>query len=197
MKPLFASVFPLLLSCGMAFCQSPGDKLELYGGYSLTTGDFTGTFADRGRHVLNGWEATAAFKPHKVLGLAADFSGYYPDYTYPGVGALHFTARSVSYLFGPQFSVPAPRVSPFAHALLGVTHIGYPSPSGCSQCAASSDNSFSYAVGGGIDYHFGRLLGWRGQADLFHDGATSTDNQLTYKFHQNVARISTGILLRF
>jgi hypothetical protein len=192
-----ASVFALLLFCSVALCQSPRNKVELYGGYSLVTGDFTGTYADRQNHVLSGWEATAAYKPGRLLGLAADFSGFYPSYTFGGLDGLTAKARSLSYLFGPQVSIPLPKVSPFAHALLGATYIGYPQPSGCPECKTTSDNSFSYAEGGGIDYHFGRHLGWRGQADLFHDGATSSDNQLTYKFHQNVARISTGILFRF
>lgn len=191
------SVFALLLSCGMALAQSPLNKFEVYGGYSAVTGDFTGTYADRNIHVLSGWEATAAYKPGHLLGIAADFSGFYPSYTFGGLGGLTDHARSLSVMFGPQASVPLPKVSLFAHGLLGITHIGYPQPGGCPQCSATSDNSFSYALGGGIDYHFGRHLGWRGQADMFHNGATTSDNQLTYKFHQTVARISTGILFRF
>lgn len=72
-----------------------------------------------------------------------------------------------------------------------------PPVSGCPQCAASSDNSFSFALGREIDFQLTKHLGIRGQADLFHNGFSSSDNQLTYKYHQWNARISMGVVFRF
>jgi len=192
-----ASAATLLLFCGLALGQSSGDRFEIFGGYSLVTGDFTGTFADRNTHILNGWNASANYKGSRLLGFVGDFSGYYPSYTYGGLGGLTVKARSHSFLFGPQVSVPLSKVTPFAHALLGVTHIGYPQPSSCPQCTAASDNSFAYALGGGMDFDLTRHLGIRAQADLFHNGFSSSDNQLTYRYHQWTARISTGLVFRF
>lgn len=138
-----------LLFGGLALGQSSGDRFEIFGGYSLVTGDFTGTFADRSTHILNGWNASANYKTSRLLGFVGDFSGYYPSYTFPGIGGLTVKARSLSLLFGPQISVRLSKVTPFAHALLGVTRIGYPQPTGCPQCPATSDNSFAYPSAAG------------------------------------------------
>jgi opacity protein-like surface antigen len=174
-----------MLSGVSAWSQST-DRVEVFGGYSLVTGDFTGTFADRSTHLLNGWNASANFKASRYFGLVADFSGYYPSYTYGGIGGLTYSARSHSFLFGPQVSVRLSKVTPFAHALLGLTHISYPVPSGsgCSQCVAATDNSFAYALGGGIDFDLTHHCAIRGQADLFHNGFSSSNNQLAYLYHQ-------------
>lgn len=191
----------LLVLAGMLWCVSgwaqSTDHVEVFGGYSLVTGDFTGTFGDRNTHILNGWNASANFKATRLLGFVADFSGYYPSYTYQGIGGLTSRAKTLSLLFGPQVSVRLSKVTPFAHALLGVTHIGYPAASGCPQCVATSANSFAYALGGGIDFDLTRHLGIRGQADLFHNGFSSGDNQTTYRYHETNARISTGLVFRF
>ena len=124
----------LLILAGTLWCVSgwaqSSDHVEIFGGYSLVTGDFTGTFGDRNTHILNGWNASARYKPGRLLGFVADVSGYYPSYTFPGLGGLTVRARSHSFLFGPQVSATFSKVTPFAHALLGVTHVGYPTPSG-------------------------------------------------------------------
>jgi len=185
-----------MLWCANGWAQS-SDRFEIFGGYSLVTGDFTGTFADRNTHILNGWNASANYKGSRLLGFVGDFSGYYPSYTEGGIGGLTFKARTLSLLFGPQVSVRLSKASPFAHALFGVTHVGYPPPGGCQCALSASDNSFAYALGGGMDFDLTRHLGIRGQADLFHNGFSSSDNQLTYKYHQWTARISTGLVFRF
>jgi len=197
MGRFFASVATLLLLCGLSLGQSSKDRFEVFGGYSLVTGDFTGTFADRSTHILNGWNASANYKASPLLGLVADFSGFHAGYTYPGIGGLTVSANSLAVLFGPQVSLQLSRVTPFAHVLLGVTHIGYPQSSGCPGCSASSANAFSYAFGGGIDYYLTPHVGIRGQADLLHNGFSNADNQLTYKYHELNARISAGVVFRF
>jgi len=102
MGHFFASVSTLVLLSGLTLGQSSKDRFEVFGGYSLVTGDFTGTFLDRNNaRVLNGWNASANFKVGRLLGFVADLSGYYPSDT--GVG---FRARSHSFLFGPQISAP-------------------------------------------------------------------------------------------
>lgn len=197
MGRFFASASILFLFSGLAAGQSPDRRFELFGGYSFVVGDFSGTYVDRNTHVLNGWDASAAYKTSRLFGFVADVSGYYPHYTSPGLGAFTISARSLSFMFGPQVSVPLPRVTPFAHFLLGATHVGYPQPSGCPLCGSTSDNSFSYAAGGGIDIPLKHSLAFRGQADLFHTGFTTSDNQETFKFHHNDPRIAVGLVLRF
>lgn len=187
------------LACLAPFVWGQSGKIEVFGGYSLVTGDFTGTYADRNTHILNGWNAAATFKMSRLVGLDMDLSGYYPSYTYPGLGSLTVSARTLSYLFGPQVAVPLPKIKPFAHFLIGGTHVGYPPPSGCSPplCIYTSDNSFTFAVGGGADFALNPRFAIRAQADLLHTGFSTSDNQETYKFHNNNARISTGVVFRF
>jgi opacity protein-like surface antigen len=196
MGRFFASVASLLLLCGLSLGQSSNDRFEIFGGYSFVTGDFTGTFADRSTHILNGWNASADYKASPLLGLVADFSGFHAGYTFPGIGGPAVSANSLAALFGPQVSVRLSRATPFAHVLLGVTHVGY-SQSSCSGCSPSSANGFSYAFGGGIDYYLTPHIGIRGQADLLHNAFSNADNQLTYKYHELNARISTGLVFRF
>jgi opacity protein-like surface antigen len=187
----------LLYLCPVVLGQS--NRIEIFGGYSLVTGDFTGISNDRNTHILNGWNASANFKANRWLGLDADFSGFYPSYTYAGLGGLTVKARSLSYLFGPQVSVPLPKIKPFVHFLVGGTHVGYPQPSGCPQplCTSTSDNSFTFAVGGGVDFVLTKHLALRGQVDVLHSRFSTSDNQLTYRYHETNARISTGIVFRF
>jgi hypothetical protein len=77
------------------------------------------------------------------------------------------------------------KVRPFAHALFGAGHISTSGGFGLS----SSDTSFAYALGGGVDYHLIPLVSWRVQADLLQTRFFSST--------QNNVRISTGIAIRF
>jgi hypothetical protein len=54
---------------------------------------------------------------------------------------------------------------------------------------SSSDTSFAYALGGGIDYHLIPLISWRVQGDLLQTRFFSNT--------QNNVRISTGIVVHF
>jgi len=198
MGRVLAGFLFLLYLFPVMFGQTSNDRFEVFGGYSLVTRDFTGTFADRNSHLLSGWEGSAAYRRNRWFGIAADISGFYVGYTPPGLGTYELRARSLSYLFGPQISLPLPRITPFAHFLLGATHINYSFGSACGTlCAPTSANSFSYAAGGGVDFALAKHLALRGQVDLLHSGFSNSDNQLTYKYHETNARISTGIVVRF
>ena len=87
-------------------------------------------------------------------------------------------------LFGPRVSVSVGKVTPFAHALFGVSRISE-SASGFSD----SDTSFATALGGGVDYRLIHGLGWRVQADMLQTRFFSDT--------QNNFRLSTGIVLNF
>jgi len=193
----------VLLSSILSFGQSSAFQVsktpfEIFGGYSRVSADFTGTYRGGGyaSQALNGWDASFTFRPHRVLGVEADFSGFSSSYTLGGISPFTDTARSESFLFGPNVSVPISRVTPFAHFLIGTTHIGvHP---GCGPlCVATSTNNLSYALGGGIDFFFTQHVGVRGQADFFHNGYTNGDNQLAPYYKQKTARVSTGIVFRF
>lgn len=137
-------------------------------------------------HVnTHGWEASAAFKPTKVLGAVADFSGHY--------GSTHGTNFHLNtYLFGPQISFPGP-VSPFAHFLIGVAHesSGIPfSVQPIPGISLGANNAFASALGAGIDIKVIPFVSVRLiQVDYL---ATRFGSQT-----QNQPRASAGIVLRF
>jgi hypothetical protein len=89
-----------------------------------------------------------------------------------------------SFIFGPRVSVSVGKITPFAHALFGASHI-----TGSVSGFSTSDTSFASAYGGGLDYHLVPLLNWRFQADLLHTRFFSDT--------QNNIRLSTGIVLHF
>ena len=102
------------------------------------------------------------------VGIVADISGHY------GFGdSVH------NVIFGPRVSVPAGRLTPFAHALFGVARIR----------GVDSDTSFSDALGGGVDYRLFHIVGWRIQLDALQ---TRFFGQ-----KQNDVRVSTGVVLNF
>ena len=76
------------------------------------------------------------------------------------------------------------QVRPFAQALVGAAHM-----SESASFLSSSDTSFAYALGGGIDYHLIPLISWRVQGDLLQTRFFSNT--------QNNVRISTGIVVHF
>jgi hypothetical protein len=129
------------------------------------------------------------------IGLVADFSGHYgsvplavnPACTAVIGGAclgLSASTNIHSFLFGPRISVSMGKVRPFAHALIGASHM-----SESASLLSSSDTSFAYALGGGIDYRLIPLISWRVQGDLLQTRFFSNT--------QNNVRISTGIAVHF
>lgn len=145
----------VLFVCFSAQAQGPGDKVEVFGGYSYMRTDDPSV-------NLNGWELAGQYKFTDWLGGVADFGGEY--------GSLFGPSTSIhTFLFGPQVSWPA-RVSPFAHVLIGAAH---------ADTAGDTQNSFAAAVGGGIDARLVHGIYWRiFQADYLptHFGGTREDN---------------------
>jgi opacity protein-like surface antigen len=186
---LVRSIVPvsvILLFSTMAAAQIPTSG-NVFLGYSYNrTGSFPGT-SDSAN--LNGWEGSLEGKIFPFVGIVADISGHYGSVMPPvscAGGIAGCTPASVdgkihSFLFGPRVSVSVGRFTPFAHGLVGVSHI--------SDSFSDSDTSFAYAVGGGIDYKLIPALAWRFQGDRLQTRFFSST--------QNDFRFSTGIVLRF
>jgi hypothetical protein len=180
----------LLILAGMLWCAScwaqSTDRVEVFGGYSYIARDISSGAIGTGGLKL-GWNASLSLKFNRLLGFALDFGGHYKSQTLSGNSNV-YTA-----MFGPQFSFPLPKITPFAHALVGIAH--------ASQNGTHPDNpfqgnnSFVTALGGGLDYHLARHFALRGQADYLLTRFTYSDNQL--QFNNNNARISAGLLVRF
>ncbi len=176
----------VLLLSGLALAQS-SDRIEVFGGYSYLNPDFSLVSPN---HV-NGWNASVNFKALPRIGFVADFSGFYPSYTYPGAGTAA-TGSSYTFLFGPQFSLPRGRFTPFARFLAGASHV--------SSQTFTSNNAVSFAAGGGLDYAVTRRIAIRGQVDWLYTRFTPIgggDPGANYVKNRSAARISTGVVFRF
>ena len=189
MHRLIAAVFALLLLATGAYAQVPGGNVFV--GYSYMSADLvSGT-----RTNLNGWNGSVEDKVLPFIGIVADFSGHYgsaplavnPTCTAVIGGSCASLSGSTnihSFLFGPRVSASVGKLRPFAHILVGASHM-----SESSSLLSSSDTSFAYALGGGVDYHLIPLISWRVQADWLQTRFFSNT--------QNNVRISTGIAFRF
>ena len=146
----------------MSLSARAQDKVELFGGYSFER------FSSSPSTNLNGWEVSGQYKFANWLGVVGDIDAHYGSF------------RTVSFMAGPQVSFPA-RLSPFFHVLVGFGHI---------KSGGITDNSFSAALGGGVDMRLAPIISWR---------IIQADDVITRFFGgtQNNARISTGIVIRF
>jgi opacity protein-like surface antigen len=185
--PAIVSTVLVLASLGHA--QVPSGNVFV--GYSYMSADLT----SNGRTNLNGWNGSIEGKFLPFIGIVGDFSGHYgsapvaPNPACTGTvgglcSGLSASTDIYNFLFGPRVSVSVGKVRPFAHALAGAGHISE-SASGFS----SSDTSFAYALGGGVDYHLIPLVSWRIQADWLQTRFFSDT--------QNNVRISTGVAFHF
>lgn len=158
----------LILAISLASLSARAqDKIELFGSYSYQHYDGSPSGS------LNGWEVSGQYKFTSWLGGVADVDAHYGS-------PSGIDTRTVTYLFGPQVSFPAP-ISPFVHVLIGGAHI---------REGGITDTSFSTALGGGIDMHIAPFLSWRiFQGDVVFTGF--------FGGTQHNARASTGLVFRF
>jgi hypothetical protein len=108
MRRFLASIAAGFLLCSVSLGQSAKDRFEVFGGYSFVTGDFTGTFADRGTHILSGWNVSANYKANQLIGLVADVSGFHAGYTTRESGARRLARTAWQYYSGLRFLCGSP-----------------------------------------------------------------------------------------
>lgn len=149
-------------------------QAEVFGGYA---------YAGEGTH---GWNASVAGNVNSWLGLVGDFTGQYSRLAEPDVSER---IRTHSFLFGPQLSARGRRVTPFARALFGASHVRTRATE-FGQNFAFSDTSFATALGGGLDVRLSRRVALR---------AVQLDYVRTRFFGetQNKGRLSFGLVFRF
>ena len=167
------------LFTGFAWGQLPSGNAFI--GYSYTR---TNLIPEQSTS-MNGWNGSVEGQFLPLLGLVADFSGYYgsQDTTIAGLGG-NANVSEYNFLFGPELSFKVHKFRPFAHALIGAGHINA-SLTG----ASTSGNSFADALGGGVDYHLIPLISWRFQLEALQTRFFSTS--------QDNLRFSTGIVVHF
>ena len=181
MRNLCFEIFLSLILASAAWAQVP--KGNVFIGYSYM---HQGTNAI-GPTSMNGWNGSLEGKVFPFLGLVVDFSGHYgslPPLPCPGGPCPQSDFKLYNALLGPRVSVSVHGIRPFAHALFGVAH-----ESQTAGGSGVSDNSFSTAIGGGVDFKLAPILGWRVQADALKTHLFGASNV-------NL-RASTGIVLRF
>ena len=181
MQKRIAVVFALLVMSAAGFAQIPTAG-NVFFGYSWYRGN-TGA-SNTGN--LNGWEGSVEGRVVPHIGMVADVSAQYGTLQVPVTGFFDVdsSTRVASYLFGPRVSFSTGKFRPFAHLLIGASHLNE-----TSDFFSYSETDFADAIGGGIDYHLIPRVSWRVQLD-----------DLQTRFHggrQDVARFSTGLAVRF
>lgn len=183
-----------MLGCASGWAQSV-DGFEVFGGYSYVARDFSaGAFGNGGLNL--GWNASLNLKFSRVLGFVSDFGGHYKHQNSPGLctgGMTSCSSSGYTAMFGPQFSFPLPKITPFAHGLFGIAHAIQNGTSPVDPF--QGNNSIAVALGGGLDYSLTRHFALRGQGDYLLTRFTYSDNQL--HFNNNNVRISAGLVGRF
>lgn len=176
MRKLFCILFLVVVSSAAVMAQD-APKTEVFGGYSYLRTD-AGLSTDKAN--LNGWNASATRYFTKNLGLTADFSGAYGS---PSEFSKVDTSAH-NFLFGPTVAVRSQKLTGFAHALFGVSHLHFGSG------VDYSDNAFGMALGGGVDANLSRHVAVRvAQVDYLYTNFNSAN--------QNNFRYSGGLVVRF
>jgi Outer membrane protein beta-barrel domain len=183
---LVVSLFAFLFIFGVAArAQETAPKLDVFAGYSYLQAN-PGVHGVDAFH-LNGGSASVAYNFNNWLSGVADFGGY-TNGNVLGTGA---SGTVSTYLFGPRVSYRHyRRITPFGQVLFGTAH-----SNSSAFGTAGSQNGFSMAVGGGVDYKLFDHFSIRPvQADYlltrFGVGTLGTQTQ-------NNVRISTGFVVRF
>jgi hypothetical protein len=185
MRVICGTAFLLTLLAGASFAQVPSGSIFV--GYSYLNADSN----TPNRANLNGWEGSLEGKIFPFVSLVGDFSGHYGNeqsnqfmVAGGGGGFPNAQGKLHSLMVGPRVSVSVRGVRPFAHVLVGGAWLSQ-SYAGNS----ANDVSLATAVGGGVDFKFLKIAGWRVQGDLLH-------TQL-FGSTQNNVRISTGLVFHF
>jgi opacity protein-like surface antigen len=182
-----AITFTLLIFCALSSGQLPRSGNAFFG-YSYSTGR---VFNGAGIGInMSGWEGALEGKFLPWLGGVADFDWHYGgaettciSFTcQPGRFRLNGSRHSI--LFGPRASTTVGKYTPFAQVLFGLTHQTDAGPS-----SSTSDMSFAYAVGGGLDYQLLKSVSWRAQVDRLRTNL--------FAGAETEVRVSTGIVFRF
>ena len=190
----------VLISLLSIFCTLPAmsqdtPRVEVFGGYSLLhDGNASPT-------NFQGWDASSTTYLNRWFGVTADFSGHYSttDASFldaPGVTEeVRETQRIHNFMFGPHLAYRKSRYVPFGQALFGFNHTAEDLTVTCPLCGGAfgvpppSTNTFSMALGGGIDIPVGHGFSVRPvQAEYILRRVGS--------FNDNQFRYSAGVVFR-
>ncbi len=180
-------LLPLPLLGQFDSAPRPAPKAEVFGGYSYVRLEGMD---------LQGWNFSLAGNVNKNLGIVADASGHYDrGTTTDSLGKTTSKLNLNSFMAGPRVTERSNKwLTPFAHALFGMTRINgdvtFTPTAGAATTTSNDQTGFTMAMGGGLDINvsdtvFYRLL----QADYYLIRAD--------KIKHEGLRLSAGILFRF
>jgi len=182
---VFAFLLPVALS-GQVAKPAADDTVNAFSKYEIFAGvDYSGANQVLGASALIGGNVGAEIKLKKWFGGTVDFG----DYGINATSTAHASPTITTVLAGPEFYIPADKLTGFLHVLIGGAHTG--------GVDAQPDISFAYAVGGGFEYVLTKRLSLRISGDdivsSFIAPATPGDSAHP---HSN-ARASAGVAYRF
>jgi len=195
--------FAVTLLCGGFACGQDDHKVEATGDYSYFRAN-PGLPKYFNSQNLNGGGGQLTFFITPNIGFAGDLQGYgsYTQCTKPGAVIQGCASGNLfTYMFGPQLKARMGKLEPFAEVLLGGAHSNFYG-NACSKvtglCGSKSpsNNAFSLAVGGGVDFAVSERIAIRiVDADYvltrFGNNFTGGNNS------QSNFRFQTGIQFRF
>lgn len=181
-------------------------RYEFVGGYAFERASNNAATVDRnGRATFNGNTVTfgekyqsyngfyAEFNQNitRHIGITTSFTGTYDtsDYVNLKTGRV-FPASVQRYdlMIGPRYNWRLSGVTPFVHALAGITHtrVSFDDPLIPNK---TNDTSFAMALGGGLDIHAG---------EHFDIRAVQVDYLPTFfnSSHQNNIKVGAGIKIK-
>ena len=166
----FLPCLAIVLSIVLAVLTNPtpvqAQELEVNGGYSHNTGDFG----------LNGFTVGAGwwFTPRIAIGVNYD-SGWNTSslgtFELTSAGQIAIKSRLQNFLVGPRILFPRLlhkkyKLSPFAEVQIGGSHLNQTIEQVTVRSQSASGNSFTWLLGGGVDYPFSAHWSGRGGLDF-------------------------------
>ncbi len=158
-------VICLLLTMFFLFSSlSFGQNLELSGGWAHSTGDF-------GVDGL-GLGVALWFNRRVSIGLNYDTmwdTSRIGTFELTSIGNVSSKSHLQNFLVGPRIFFPKVKkhnISPFVEAQFGGSHLSSKIQEVGATEISTSDNAFSWQVGGGADFHLNPHWAFRGNLDL-------------------------------
>lgn len=171
MTRLFLLLLIALMCTPVAFAQNRDYSFyEFYGGYAYTRAhnnanhfDRNGTATFNGARVnfasdktdYNGFTAEFNQNIHRNVGIVTSFTASFDNTGYADINSGRvFNAKVQRYdlMIGPRYNWRHSKVTPFAHALFGITHMRANFDDRLSP-NRKADTAFAMALGGGLDIH--------------------------------------------
>lgn len=187
-KASFLTIGFTFLVVQNTYAEDDNPRTEVFGGYSYVRAEEGGN--------LNGWNASVAGNITRYFGVVGDVSGHYANGSF-------LDGHAYTFLGGPQFSFRTTGMTPFAHALFGVTRVsrgvGF-----LGVNFGASETDLAMAFGGGLDINLSDRIAIRAiQADYFpvrSGGNILNRFNLPFSFGSdfvNNFRVAAGIVIKF